>query len=68
MSIRSVTSMRMPQLGGMSQHWRISTLTLQLRPARLLAAGVPDAHAIPVELELQEAVPAGAGLPGAHPV
>ena len=34
MSMRSVTSMRMPQLGGMSQHWRISTLTLQLRPAR----------------------------------
>ena len=34
MSIRSVTSMRMPQLGGMSQHWRSSTLTLQLRPAR----------------------------------
>ena len=30
-----------------------------------LAAGVPDAHAIPVELELEEAVPAGAGPPAA---
>ena len=32
---------------------------------QLLAAGVPDAHAIPVELELEEIVPAGAGLPAA---
>ena len=32
---------------------------------QLLATGVPDAHAIPVELELEEIVPAGAGLPAA---
>ncbi|CAE7216787.1 unnamed protein product [Symbiodinium natans] len=38
LSWRSVT-IKIPQLGGMSQHWRSSTLSLQLRPARSPGSG-----------------------------